>query len=451
MLSAIKKFWKSAIYDPTSGNIAAVTGDRQLSAISAIYDPTSGNIAKVNDDRQLHVVLQAVIDPNNAYDSLLGIGAVYDGTATDVLNYSGIGINVAADQDSAVKGLAILFSKDNITWFGGEEYTVIAGSQKFFTPPRQAKWFKIEYTNGGVAANVDLFVILSKSPFKWSSHNISDTITDEDDSELITNVNKAKSDLTGHFENITSYRAALNVNPAFVHRKIVNETFHQHTGTTTTPSVAVSEGATSITFTSVAGFAIGSFIKLEEGPIQEVGILTVTNIVGAVVTLDRPISNDYTTAALITEVNTNMAVAGTLASPQIFEIDPPDGVVWQLTRLLHSITASTVMDDAKFGGIAALTNGVSLRACTAAGRTVVYANWKSNYDQKLDMFDVTYSSKAPAGSYGLNGRWTFTNAEVIVELDGDASPVQSLQVLIQDDLTGLDTFFMRCQGRVFSP
>jgi hypothetical protein len=203
-----------------------------------------------------------------------------------------------------------------------------------------------------------------------------------------------------------------------------------------------------------AGFVVGEEIKLEEGLLQEIGVLTITAVAAGTpgtLTLDRPIGNDYTTSADVTEVDTNMNVSGTLASPVIFEIDPPPGTVWQITRLLISITDQTAMDDAKFGGITALTNGVAVRATTASGRTVVFANWKANKDLKLDMHDVEYSTKAPSGFFGLNGRWTFTRSEVVAELDGDASPVQKMEVLIQDTLTGLDTFEIKAQGRVFSP
>jgi len=273
----------------------------------------------------------------------------------------------------------------------------------------------------------------------------------------ITTVSRIQSisELTGLVENISSYRAALNVNPAYVHRKIVNETFHQHTGTITNPSVAIDMGDTDITVDDTTGFIVGSEIKLEEEVsgvgVQEIGILTITAVVGSVLTVDRPIGNDYTTAATVEEVITNMAVDGTLASPEIFEIDPPLGTIWQFTRILISIVDNLVPDDGKFGGIAALTNGVSLRATTEAGRTVVFANWKTNGDMKLDMFNVDYSDRAPAGAYGVNGRWTFTAAEVVAELDGDASPIQKLEVLVQDALSANITFKIRGQGRVFSP
>jgi len=262
---------------------------------------------------------------------------------------------------------------------------------------------------------------------------------------------QALSEITDEVEDITSYRKVLNVNNAWVYRKIVNETFHQHTGDTTTPSSPISEGDITINFTSVTGFAEGSEIKLREGSTQEIGLMTITDITALVVTIDRPVGNDYTTAAEIDEVISNMAVSGTLASPEIFEIDPPPLTVWQFTRVLFSITDNLAPDDGKFGGIPALINGVSLRATTAAGRVVVFANWKNNGDMKLDMYDVIYTDKAPAGNHGVHGRWTFTKAEVVAEIDGDASPVQKLEILIQDDLTDLITFIMRGQGRVFSP
>jgi hypothetical protein len=262
---------------------------------------------------------------------------------------------------------------------------------------------------------------------------------------------QATSSLTGLSEDITSYRGALDVNSAWVHRKLVNEQFHQHTGTNTTPSIAVTAGDTSMTLTSVAGLAIGGELKMTEGSIQELGILVITNIVANLVTIDRPFANDYTTAAEVAEVTTNMNVVGTLAAPQIFQVDPPSGVIWQFTRLLPTITDVTAMDDGKFGGVTALTNGVTLRAITSAGRIAVFGNWKTNGDMRADMYNVDYLAKAPAGQYGLGGRWTFTASEVVAEIDGNGTPLQQLEVLIQDDLSGLTTFKMKGQGRVFSP
>ena len=54
-------------------------------------------------------------------------------------------------------------------------------------------------------------------------------------------------------EIIGSLNGALNVHNAGVHYYPINDSFHQHTATSTTLAVATAIGATSITVTSSAG------------------------------------------------------------------------------------------------------------------------------------------------------------------------------------------------------
>jgi hypothetical protein len=396
----------------------------------------------------------------NSTTEKLNAGLSFTGEWEDITNFGVVVISVTSDVASATNGLVVQFSTDGTVAgiVSDDQFTLAAGAKKTWSFQTAAKYYRLIYTNGGAnQTSFNLQTILKPYYVKPSSHRIQDMIVDDDDAELMKAVLTGQSELTGYFENISSYRSALNVNSAWVHRKIVNETFHQHDGTTNLNSAATA-GDTSLSVDDTSGFALGDEIKLEETVdgvgVQEIGIMTITNSpTGApgTIQLDRPLGFDYTTAAVVSEVITNMAVVGSLASPEIFEIDPPPGTIWQFTRVMHSITDQTAMDDAKFGGISALTNGVCLRATTEAGRTVIFANWKSNADMKLDMYDVDYSTKAPSGFFGLNGRWTFTKAEVVAELNGSADPVQKLEVLIQDNLTDLDTFYMRGQGRVFSP
>lgn len=401
--------------------------------------------------------IKGVVDSGNSSATPLVGDAVFPGVAFEILNYGIYFVSVYSDVASATDGLSIQQSHDGTNWDHTDDYTVPAGRGKNYSINPFAKWVKVVYTNGPDDQSIFRIQAVGKGNSKPSSHRIQDPIVDEDDSELVKSVLSGQSALTSIFENVSTYRKALNVNSAWVHRKIVNETFHQHNGTTNLNSAATA-GDISIIVDDTAGFAVDDQIKLEETVagvgVQEIGLMTITIVAAGTpgtLTLDRPLGFDYTIAAVVSKVISNMAVSGTLASPEIFEVDPPPGTVWQFTRIMHSITDQTAMDDAKFGGVAALTNGVCLRATTEAGRTVVFANWKSNYDMKLDMFDVPYSPKSPSGYFGLNGRWTFTKSEVVAELNGDADPIQKLEVLIQDDLTELDTFFMRGQGRVFSP
>ena len=405
--------------------------------------------------------IDGYISETNTTEELLLADQVFTGIQVDTLNYGMIIVTIASDVSSATDGFKVQFrSTPTGTWRTSDEYTYSAPEHDEPISIQPVKrLMRVMYINGSSDQGVmDLQTQLKPVYVKPSSHRVADNIDGQDDAELVKANITALSTLMDPilqkflYENITSYRGGLNVNNAWLHRKIVNETFHQHTGTTTTPSSSISEGDITVNFTSVAGFAVSSEIKITEGSTQETGLLTITDITALVVTFDRPFGNDYTTAAVIEEVTTNMAsVAGTLAAPQIYEIDPPVGVVWQFTRILISIVDNLAPDDGKFGGMDALTNGVSLRATTAAGRTVVFANWKTNGDMKLDMFNVEYTDKAPAGNHGVHARWTFTTAEVVAELDGDASPIQKLEVLIQDDPTDLISLRVRGQGRVESP
>lgn len=414
----------------------------------------SGNPVDVNDSGQMLVVLDGKVDDNNSSNDTLDAGVVFQGSGTNTLDYAIIFVTVFSDVGSAIDGLCTEVSSTGLpgSWRDGDCYTVPAGAEKTFSFQTNKQFFRVRYTNGSSDQAVfDMQTVFKKTNSKPSSHRINDPIVTEDDATLVKSVVTGESELTGVFENISTYRKALNVNSAWVHRKIVNETFHEHDSAQTTPNGPISEGATSILVDDATGFTSGDNIKLEEGSLQEIGLMTITDITTNTLTLDRPLGNSYTTDANIEKVESNMAVVGTLTTPRIFEIDAPPGTVWQITRLLISIVSTASPDDGKFGGIPALTHGVCLRATTAAGRTAVYGNWKTNGDMKLDMYDVDYSDRAPAGAYGTSGRWTFTKSEVIAEIDGDATPLQKLDILIQDDLSDLIDFKIKAQGRVFSP
>lgn len=258
---------------------------------------------------------------------------------------------------------------------------------------------------------------------------------------------QAISEVTDELENITSFGGALNITDGYVHKAMVNEYFTRDTGPNTTLSVEATAGDTSITVSDSTGFITGDLIKIGITAVQEVGIITITNVVGNVITLDRPIAVNLPVGTVVKGVESNMTSAvGSLASPVIYELAPPPGVIWQITRMLITITDNLTMDDGKFGGIAALTNGVVGVANTTAGRIANITDWKTNGDMMRDMYDVEYNDRAPSGGYGLRARWTFRNAGIVAELNGDNG--EYLRALIQDDITENASFQIKAQGRV---
>lgn len=165
--------------------------------------------------------------------------------------------------------------------------------------------------------------------------------------------------------------------------------------------------------------------------------------------LDSPLDYPYTTAGGCTEKNINLAVNGSV-SPVEFTVSPgglADNVAWDITRLIITITDDVIMDDSKFGGISALPKGIVVRVTD--GYTKNIFNAKTNQDVGSHMYDLIYSDKAPAGSYGLKARRTFAGQDkngVTVRLNADNN--DELKVIVQDDLRGLITFHAICQGHV---
>ena len=248
-------------------------------------------------------------------------------------------------------------------------------------------------------------------------------------------------------EQIGSLNGAINIHDADVHDIPVNELFHRHTGVATTLAVASLAGATAIDVVNATGFIVGTKFQIENGVI-ETTFPTVTATLGTVLTLDKPLDNAFSIGDSVEIVETNMAVLGTLASPVSFRLIPDRDQVWHIVRFLLGMIHSGAADDSKFGDLAALTNGVVLRAFNAtANQHQTFTSWKDNEDIKMDMFDVTYTDKAGGGLFGTNSRGSIkigTGAvPKISGINGDY-----LEILIQDDLTALTSFQLKGQGHI---
>ncbi len=259
---------------------------------------------------------------------------------------------------------------------------------------------------------------------------------------------QAISQLTNNVENIASFRGALKVDEAFVHRIGIAEHAKRDLGATTTLDVAASAGDTLINVADTTGFVVDDLIRISDTSVNERSHFHITAVdVGVSLTLNRPIDNDFEIGDDVTEIQITMNQLGSLASPISFRVTPPSSERWQITRIMNTMLDATAMDDGKFGGLDELGNGVVIRICNnGVFRTLTH--WKSNADLKDDMYDVTYSTKPPAGTFhGLSSRWTFTKGQFVVDLDGATDDY--LEVLIQDDLTGLVDFEIKAQGRLF--
>ena len=242
----------------------------------------------------------------------------------------------------------------------------------------------------------------------------------------------------------TTLDSAIDVHQKEVHGNIVNELYHLHTGVDSTLSVAVSSGDTAITLADTTGFVVGGVIQINNSQIESTFPVITAVPGGGVLTLDRPLDFGYDIGDLVEVVITELsATIGSLAAPIIYQLKPEPGRIWFITRLILGMTHSSAGTDDAFGNLTALANGAVLRTFVD-GQFESFTNWKTNGDIKLDMFNVTYSDSAGPSLFGTFGRQTFTRIGVAVELNGNNDDV--MDIIIQDDLTGLSSFFLNGQG-----
>lgn len=200
-----------------------------------------------------------------------------------------------------------------------------------------------------------------------------------------------------------------------------------------------------LTLVDATGFNVGDSITSLSLASDRVFPIIIS-VAGNTIELDRLIDGSYPIGTPIENTPIQLNVAGSAVSPVIYKVAPPPGEIWHLTRGLISMTHSAGGDMGKFGGISALTYGVQGRILKS-GEYTTFINWKTNSDMALSMYDVKFDDRSGGGGdHGTTGRFTFANTGTVIELFGDTG--DQLQMLIQDNLTGLDSFKIAIQGHV---
>lgn len=174
----------------------------------------------------------------------------------------------------------------------------------------------------------------------------------------------------------------------------------------------------------------------------------VLGVAGDVLTLDSLVNRVYAIGSIVRIANTSLIVDGSV-TPRVFSVRPIPGLVGDITRLIVSIEDDGTMDFSKFGSIAPLVNGCMLRVKRPSGEFVNLFNWKTNGDFILRSFDHSFETKTGGGSHSFVSRSTWggqSKRGVVLRLDGGTG--EEVQIVVQDDLTGLDKFEAVVQGHL---
>ena len=237
---------------------------------------------------------------------------------------------------------------------------------------------------------------------------------------------------------------AIPVNIQDQHTDIVDLYMHEHIGSAITLSSNTAIDDTVVNVVAGHGASAGNLICLKESQRFYQGIILSTT--ATTLTLDTPLDYAFSAGANCSPTSRELAVDGGPVT-KVFHIRPPVGVQWDVVRIMFFLEGTSTMDSALFGDISAITNGIVLRKKDDTYHNIF--NIKSNGDFASRAYDIAYDDKAPAGKTAVRIRRTFGGQSkngVVIRLDGDVP--DDLQLLVQDDLTGLERFYVIVQGHV---
>jgi len=225
----------------------------------------------------------------------------------------------------------------------------------------------------------------------------------------------------------------------------------------TTLSVAASKGDYTITVASPTGIVAGKYITIFDPSAVRYSVLRCVSILASVVTLDSPLDYSYADGSFVDVGDHNMNVNGA-TTPVTFGVRnnagaiPPPGLELSLdiTRLMFTCITDSAVDLSLFANIAALTNGIVIRERN--GETYNLFNIKRNFGLAGIMYDWTVhsASNPQQGQDGFVGRLTFAGQNklgVTVRLAID----EDLEVIIQDNLTGITELSIIAEGSIVAP
>lgn len=247
------------------------------------------------------------------------------------------------------------------------------------------------------------------------------------------------SDAENHVANITStglldiHNADFHIDPVIVHAA-------QATGVTSTISDA---GASSGDFKfdvdtgDGALFSVGDKIFINEGLVNESCSLEILSILVDELGVDMPLENDYTTAAIITVIDVNLANADGSATREIYGITPPSDEVWHITMItliLENTVALGQPSVEKFGAIPGLTRGLVLRVEDGTARNIRTFRTNSDFMEYFGGNEITFIEKVGGGNWSTTAIWHLKeHSDAIIKLDGSTG--DTVNFIIQDDLS----------------
>jgi hypothetical protein len=244
-------------------------------------------------------------------------------------------------------------------------------------------------------------------------------------------------------------RGGVNVNLQDQITPVFSLYFTQAVGAPTALSVSPSVDDTTITVDDPTGFTIGTYIRILSGASGEnryyFGNVTAVN--GSDIDIDTPIDFAFDAGDTVIRLTRDLNVNGA-TSTQTFAIQvggPTTQIEVDITRIILVMNMNNPGILPNFGDISGgLTNGIVLRRVDGDTRNIW--NCKTNSDLAQVAYDAQFYDAAKQND--ING---FTMLQTFAGQSKHGAAIRlvggdSLEMLIQDDLSSLTRFRIIAQG-----
>lgn len=226
--------------------------------------------------------------------------------------------------------------------------------------------------------------------------------------------------------------------------------FTQIKGAPTTVGVVTVIDTYDVTVASAAGCSVGDYVGIfnADNPSDNRAYFgTILSINVDTVTLDTPLDFAFQIGDTFACFSRDISDANGSVTPEIFKIEVGSGATQSIdiNRLMISFLTDGAVNLASFGDLTELTRGCVLRRVNGYINNIW--NVKSNGEIANLSFDYTpFTALNPAqGQDGAKFRYTLNGQDkhgVAVRLN----PGDSLELIIQDDLTALQQFRIIAEG-----
>lgn len=433
-----------------SGN-PVLTGGRYDASDRTLGDGDVGALALDSVGRvKAKITNDNLVSTNNSTSTPLGISGVFTGTSDDISSYSAVTIQIYSDKASATDGLSIEFSTDGTNWDEKHTATIAAASERVFTFPTHAQYYRIVYTNGGTGQTVfRLQSILHAQPVPGSAHGMDENIAADDVGILTKSAIVAQAAGSGSFVPVQATAGG--------NFKVAVEEFDASlpAGTNNIGDVDVLTVPAPLSTTGGGTEATALRVTIAN---DSTGVLSIDDN-GASITIDGTVTanagTNLNTSALALESGGNLATVAGAVSGTEMQVD----VVASLpagTNAIGKLAANSGVDigDVDVTSIAAGTNligDVGISGARTSGGTTLYRN--------VDVDETEDAIKASGGQlYWIHAMnltasvlyLQFYNATVASVTVGTTTPDLTFPLPTQGDTNGAGFTLAIPNGIAFS-